>query len=189
MLLSGRVISATVSGRAARCCSSVGAPTAKPPRRLRHDPPFKAAIWRRAGGLLYMGLFVGVGGASLTVAGRTAAADEGSTETLDSRAPWWGGLVAAVLFRSACRGTRALRCRRPKSGGPECGRAGLELLWVAVLAAAVALRLGSSPSQATNPALVGLRHPCALDGHPALRWPERTCGRRRAQLGPASRFF
>jgi copper transport protein len=162
-VLSWRVISADGHPVGGAVLFSIGAPSAGPAvGALDTDPAVKVAIWV-ARLLIYLGLFVGVGGASFIVL-------IAQTRPLPGRTEGWiagvmvGGLVASVVSLGL-QGLDGLALPLTQFWRPDVWMDGLATSygWTA-LSAAVALLLGLASMQAARPAVIGLCASCALAG-------------------------
>jgi copper transport protein len=142
---------------------SIGAPTASPAlAALDTDPAVKVAIWATRL-MIYVGLFVGIGGASFI-------ALIAQTRPLPGRAEGWiagamvGGLIASVLSLGL-QGLDGLALSLTQIWRPDVWMSGLATSYGrTALTAAVALLLGLAAMRAARPALVGLCASCALAG-------------------------
>ena len=162
-VLSWRVISADGHPVGGSVMFSVGAPTNSPAfGALDTDPTVKAAIWATRV-LIYLGLFVGVGGTSFI-------ALIAQTRPLPGRTERWiagamvGGLVASVLSLGL-QGLDGLALPLTQLWHPNVWMEGLATSygWTAVTAA-IALLLGLAALRAAKPALIGLCAVAALAG-------------------------
>jgi copper transport protein len=161
-VLSWRVISADGHPVGGAVLFSVGAPGGSPAAAPDTDPAVKAAIWG-ARLLIYLGLFVGVGGAVFVgliarmrpLPGRTEAWIAGAMAA---------GLVAAVLSLGL-QGLDALALPLRQIWRPDVWMSGLTTSygWTAA-AAALALLMGLAAMRAANRPLIGLFATLALAG-------------------------
>jgi copper transport protein len=162
-VLSWRVISADGHPVGGAVLFSVGGPSESPAiGALDTDPAVKVAIWG-ARLLIYLGLFVGVGGvAFIGLIARTRPLP-GWTEAWIVGA-MVGGLVASVLSLGL-QGLDALALPPSQIWRPDVWMSGLATSygWTAVTAA-VAQLLGLAAMQAANRALQGLGASLALAG-------------------------
>jgi copper transport protein len=179
-VLSWRVISADGHPVGGAVVFSIGAPGAGlAVGDLDTDPAVKVAIWATRL-LIYLGLFVGVGGASFIVVIAQA-------RPLPGRAEWWiagamvAGLIASVLS-VGLQGLDGLALPLTQAWRPDVWMSGLATSygWTAA-AAAVALLLGLATMHAAKPPLGGLCASCALacagfalamSGHAATAGPQ-----------------
>jgi copper transport protein len=162
-VLSWRVISADGHPVGGAVMFSMGAPSAGPAvGDLDTDPAVKAAIWL-ARLWIYLGLFVGVGGASFIALLAQARPLPGSTERWIAGA-MIGGLGACILSLGL-QGLDGLALPLTQFWVPDVWLSGLATSygWTALIAAA-AMLLGLASMRATNPALIGLSASCALAG-------------------------
>jgi copper transport protein len=162
-VLSWRVISADGHPVGGAVMFSVGAPTASPALGAPDtDPAVEVAIWATRL-LIYLGLFVGVGGAGFI-------ALIAQSRPLPGRTEGWiagtmiGGLIATILSL-ALQGLDGLALPLSQFWRPQVWASGLATSygWTALTAAA-ALLLGLASMRATKPAMVGLCAACALVG-------------------------
>jgi copper transport protein len=162
-VLSWRVISADGHPVGGAVMFSVGAPSISPAvGTLDTDPAVAAAIWG-ARLLLYLGLFVGVGGAAFI--GLIA-----QTRPLPGRTEGWiagaiiGGLIASGLSLGL-QGLDALALPLSQLWQPDVWMSGLATSygWTAA-AAGAALLLGFAAMRAAKPRLAFLCALCALTG-------------------------
>jgi copper transport protein len=162
-VLSWRVISADGHPVGGAVLFSIGAPSLSPAlAALDTDPVVRVAIWATRL-LIYLGLFVGVGGASFIAVIAQARPLPGGTE-------WWiagamvGGLAASILSLSL-QGLDGLALPLAQFWRPEVWMSGLATSygWTALTAAA-ALLLGLASLRAAHPALAGLCAAGALAG-------------------------
>jgi copper transport protein len=162
-VLSWRVISADGHPVGGALLFSVGAPSTRPAfGALDTDPAVKAAIWATRL-LIYLGLFVGIGGASFI-------AVIAQSRPLPGRTQGWiagvmvGGLVASVLSLGL-QGLDALALPLTQLRRPDVWMSGLATSYGSTaLVAAAALLLGLASLRAAKAALVGLCASCALAG-------------------------
>jgi copper transport protein len=161
-VLSWRVVSADGHPVGGALSFSVGAPSTRPAlAALDTDPAVKAAIWA-ARLWIYLGLFVGVGGASF-IAVLAQARLPGRTQGCIAGI-MLGGLMAAVLSLGL-QGLDALALPLTQLRRPDVWTSGLATSygWTALVAAAAQL-LGLVSLRATSAAAVGLCASCALAG-------------------------
>jgi copper transport protein len=162
-VLSWRVISADGHPVGGALLFSIGAPTAsRELGALETDPAVKTAIWG-ARLLIYLGIFVGVGGASFI-------ALIAQTRPLPGRTERWiagamvGGLIASILSLSL-QGLDGLALPLRQFWRPDVWSSGLATSYgETALTAAAALLLGLASMRAARPALIGLCASCALAG-------------------------
>jgi copper transport protein len=162
-VLSWRVISADGHPVGGAVLFSVGAPTTSPALgALDTDPVVRVAIWATRL-LIYLGLFVGVGGASFI-------ALIAQSRPLPGHAERWiagtmvGGLVASVLSLSL-QGLDGLALPLTQFWRPDVWSSGLATSYGrTALTAAAALLLGLASLRTAKPALIGLCASCALAG-------------------------
>jgi copper transport protein len=162
-VLSWRVISADGHPVGGALLFSIEAPTAsRELGALDTDPAVKTAIWA-ARLLIYLGLFVGVGGASFIALIAQRRPLPGRTESWIAGA-MVGGLMASVLSLSL-QGLDGLALPLRQFWRPDVWLSGLTTSygWTALTAAA-ALLLGLAAIRAAKPALIGLCASCALAG-------------------------
>jgi copper transport protein len=162
-VLSWRVISADGHPVGGALLFTIGAPTTTGELgALDTDSAVKAAIWA-ARLLIYLGLFVGVGGASFIALIAQARPLPGRTERWIAGA-MVGGLMASVLSLSL-QGLDGLALPLGQFWRPDVWLSGLATSygWTALIAAA-ALLLGLIALRAAKPALIGLCASCALAG-------------------------
>jgi copper transport protein len=162
-VLSWRVISADGHPVGGAVTFSIGAPSASPAlAALDTDPAVTAAIWATRL-LIYLGLFVGVGGASFAALIAQSRPLPGRTEK------WIGGALLGGLMASLAslglQGLDALALPLTQIWRPDVWMSGLATSygWTALTAAA-ALLLGLVAVRATKPVVVGLSAACALAG-------------------------
>ena len=147
---------------------SIGAPSAEPAlaapalTALDTDPAVKVAIWATRL-LIYLGLFVGIGGVSFIVLIAQARPLPGRTEAWIAGA-MAGGFMASIVSLSL-QGLDGLALPLTQFWRPDVWTSGLATSygWTAVVAA-LALLLGLVSLRAKKPALVGLSASCALAG-------------------------
>jgi copper transport protein len=183
-VLSWRVISADGHPVGGAVTFSVGAPSASPaPGALDTDPAVKAAIWATRL-LIYLGLFVGIGGASFIVLIAQSRPLPGRTEAWIAGAMLAG--LAASLLSLSLQGLDGLALPLTQFWRPQVWTSGLSTSYgETALTAAAALLLGLAALRAMRPVLVGLCAACALAGTGgalALSGHAATAG-----LGPWSR--
>jgi copper transport protein len=162
-VLSWRVISADGHPVGGAVLFSVGAQSLSPALAdLDTDPAVKLAIWATRL-LIYLGLFVGVGGASFIALIAQTRSLPGGTERWIAGA-MMAGLTACVLSLSL-QGLDGLALPLAQFWRPEVWMSGLATSygWTALTAAA-ALLLGLVSLRAAHPALVGLCAAGALAG-------------------------
>jgi copper transport protein len=162
-VLSWRVISADGHPVGGAVTFSVGAPSASPAlAALDTDPAVKVAIWATRL-LIYLGLFVGVGGAGFIVLIARSRPLPGRTEGWIVAA-MLGGLVASLLSLGL-QGLDALALPLSQVWRPDVWMGGLATSygWTALTATA-ALLMGLAAMRAAKPALAGLCAACALAG-------------------------
>jgi copper transport protein len=162
-VLSWRVISADGHPVGGAVLFSVGAPSLSPALAvLDADPAVKLAIWATRL-LIYLGLFVGVGGASFIALIAQTRPLPGRTERWIAGA-MMAGLLACVLSLSL-QGLDGLALPLVQFWRPDVWVSGLATSygWTALTAAA-ALLLGFASLRAAHPALVGLCASGALAG-------------------------
>ena len=162
-VLSWRVISADGHPVGGAVLFSIGAPSLSPAlAALDTDPAVKVAIWATRL-LIYLGLFVGVGGASFIALIAQTRPLPGATERWIAGA-MVGGLVASILSLSL-QGLDGLALPLAQFWRPEVWMSGLATSygWTALTAAA-ALLLGLASLRVAKPALVGLCAAAALAG-------------------------
>jgi len=162
-VLSWRVISADGHPVGGAVLFSVGVPSASPAvGTLDTDPAVMVAIWL-ARLLIYLGLFVGVGGATFIALIAQARPLPGQAERWIAAA-MAGGLVAALLSLGL-QGLDALALPLTQFWRPDAWASGLATSygWTALIAV-VALALGLASLRAEKPALIGLCASCALAG-------------------------
>jgi copper transport protein len=154
-VLSWRVISADGHPVGGSVLFSVGAPTASPAlAALDTDPAVKAAIWVTRL-LIYLGLFVGVGGACFMALIAQARPLPGRTEG------WIAGTMVVGLIASlvslSLQGLDGLALPLAQFWRPDVWASGFATAygWTAMIAAA-ALVLGLAAMHAAKPALIGL---------------------------------
>jgi copper transport protein len=171
-VLSWRVISADGHPVGGSVMFSIGAPTTGPELgALDTDPAVTVAIWATRL-LIYLGLFVGVGGAGFIALIAQARPLPGRTERWIAGA-MVGGLIASVLSLSL-QGLDGLALPLTQFWRPDAWMSGLATSygWTALTAAA-ALLLGLAAMQAAKPALcaacalAGVGLALALSGHAA----------------------
>jgi copper transport protein len=180
-VLSWRVISADGHPVGGSVLFSIGAPSAGPAQAaLDTDPAVLVAIWATRL-LIYLGLFVGIGGASFIALIAQARPLPGRTETWIAGA-MAGGVTASIVSLSL-QGLDALALPLTQVWRPDVWASGLATSygWTAVVAA-LAMLLGLVPLRATKPVLVGLcasgalvgaGFALALSGHAATAGLER----------------
>jgi copper transport protein len=179
-VLSWRVISADGHPVGGALLFSIGAPTtSRELGALDSDPAVKAAIWA-ARLLIYLGLFVGVGGASFVALIAQTRPLPGRTESWIAGA-MVGGLMASVLSLSL-QGLDGLALPLSQFWRPDVWLSGLATSYGGTaLMAAAALLLGLVALRATKPAVIGLCAACglagaglalALSGHAATAAPQ-----------------
>ncbi len=162
-VLSWRVISADGHPVGGSVLFSIGAPSAGPAlAALDTDPAVKVAIWATRL-LIYLGLFVGIGGASFIALIAQARPLPGRMETWIAAA-MAGGFMASIVSLGL-QGLDALALPLIQLWRPDVWTSGLATSygWTAVVAA-LAMLLGLVSLRATKPALVGLCASCALAG-------------------------
>jgi len=162
-VLSWRVISADGHPVGGAVLFSVGVPSASPAvGALDTDPAVMVGIWV-ARLLIYLGLFVGVGGATFIALIAQARPLPGQAERWIAAA-MAGGLVAALLSLGL-QGLDALALPLTQFWRPDAWASGLATSygWTALIAV-VALALGLASLRAEKPALIGLCASCALAG-------------------------
>jgi copper transport protein len=162
-VLSWRVISADGHPVGGAVLFSVGAQSLSPALAvLDTDPAVKLAIWATRL-LIYLGLFVGVGGASFIALIAHTRPLPGRTERWIAGA-MMAGLMACVLSLSL-QGLDGLALPLAQFWRPDVWMSGLATSygWTALTAAA-ALLLGLASLRAAHPALVGLCASGALAG-------------------------
>jgi copper transport protein len=162
-VLSWRVISADGHPVGGAVTFSIGAPTAGPATgALATDPAVTAAIWATRL-LIYLGLFVGVGGASFVALIAQSRPLPGRTEK------WTGGALLGGLIASLAslglQGLDALALPLTQIWRPDAWTSGLATSygWTALTAAA-ALLMGLAALRAARPALAVLCAASALAG-------------------------
>jgi copper transport protein len=162
-VLSWRVISADGHPVGGAVTFSVGAPSASPALgALDTDPAVMAAIWASRL-LIYLGLFVGIGGASFIVLIAQSRPLPGRTEAWIGRAMLAG--LAASLLSLSLQGLDGLALPLTQFWRPQVWMSGLATSYgQTALTAAVALVLGLVALRARRPASVGLCAACALAG-------------------------
>jgi copper transport protein len=162
-VLSWRVISADGHPVGGAVTFSVGAPSASPaPGALDTDPAVKAAIWATRL-LIYLGLFVGIGGASFIVLIAQSRPLPGRTEAWIAGAMLAG--LAASLLSLSLQGLDGLALPLTQFWRPQVWTSGLSTSYgETALTAAAALLLGLAALRAMRPVLVGLCAACALAG-------------------------
>ena len=145
--------------------------------------------------MIYLGLFVGIGGASFIALIAQTRPLPGRTETWIAGA-MVGGLMASVVSLGL-QGLDGLALPLTQLWRPDVWMSGLATSygWTALVAAA-AMLLGLASLRATKPALVGLCASCALagagfalalSGHAATAGPSCSAGRRSSCMASASR--
>jgi copper transport protein len=161
-VLSWRVISADGHPVGGALLFSIGAPTASPAGAPDTDPAVKAAIWA-ARLLIYLGLFVGVGGATFTVL-------IAQTRPLPARTEGWiagamaAGLIASVLSLGL-QGLDAVALPLTQFWRPDVWMSGLATSYDRTAGiAVVALLLGLVAMQVEQRALSRLCASCAFAG-------------------------
>ncbi len=162
-VLSWRVISADGHPVGGSVLFSIGAPSAGPAlAALDTDPTVRVAIWATRL-LIYLGLFVGIGGASFIALIAQARPLPGRTETWIAGA--MAGGVTASIVSLGLQGLDALALPLTQLWRPDVWTSGLATSygWTAVVAA-LAMLLGLVSLRATKPALVGLCASGALAG-------------------------
>jgi copper transport protein len=162
-VLSWRVISADGHPVGGAVLFSVGAQSLSPALAvLDTDPAVKLAIWATRF-LIYLGLFVGVGGASFIALIARTRPLPGRTERWIAAA-MMAGLMACVLSLSL-QGLDGLALPLAQFWRPDVWMSGFATSygWTALTAAA-ALLLGLASLRAAHPALVGLCASGALAG-------------------------
>ncbi len=162
-VLSWRVISADGHPVGGAVLFSVGAPSAIPERAASEtDTAVAAAIWATRL-LIYLGLFVGIGGASFIAILAQVRPLPGGTERWIAAA-LLGGLLACVLSLGL-QGLDDLALPLTQFWRPDVWASGLATSygWT-TLTAAAALLLGLASLRAANPALIGLCAAGALGG-------------------------
>jgi copper transport protein len=162
-VLSWRVISADGHPVGGAVMFSIGAPSTQPAfGALDTDPAVKAAIWATRL-LIYLGLFVGVGGASFIAVIARARPLPGRTERWIAGV-MVGGLAACVLSLGL-QGLDGLALPLTQLWRPDVWMSGLATSYGrTALVAAAALLLGLASLRAAKAALVGLCASCALAG-------------------------
>jgi copper transport protein len=161
--LSWRVISADGHPVGGAVLFSIGAPSAGPAlAALDTDPAVKVAIWAMRL-LIYLGLFVGIGGASFIALIAQARPLPGRTQAWIAGA-MAGGFMASIVSLSL-QGLDGLALPLTQFWRPDVWTSGLATSygWTAVVAA-LAMLLGLVSLRATRPALVGLCASCGLAG-------------------------
>jgi copper transport protein len=162
-VLSWRVISADGHPVGGAVLFAVGAPSASPAGAAPEtDPAVAAAIWATRL-LIYLGLFVGIGGASFIALLARVRPLRGGTERWIAAA-LLAGLVASLLSLGL-QGLDDLALPLTQIWRPEVWASGLATSygWTALTAAA-ALLMGLASLRAANPALIGLGAASALAG-------------------------
>lgn len=162
-VLSWRVISADGHPVGGAVTFSIGAPSASPALgALDTDPAVKVAIWTTRL-LIYLGLFVGVGGASFIALIAQSRPLPGRTEGWVAGA-MLGGLIASIASLGL-QGLDALALPLTQFRRPEAWTSGLATSygWTALTAVA-ALLLGLAAIRTAKPAVARLCAACALAG-------------------------
>jgi copper transport protein len=162
-VLSWRVISADGHPVGGSVLFSIGAPSAGPAQAaLDTDPAVRVAIWATRL-LIYLGLFVGIGGASFIALIAQARPLPGRMEAWIAGA-MAGGVMASIVSLSL-QGLDGLALPLTQLWRPDVWTSGLATSygWTAVVAA-LAMLLGLVSLRASNPAVVGLCAACALAG-------------------------
>jgi copper transport protein len=162
-VLSWRVISADGHPVGGALTFSVGAPSASPAlAALDTDPAVMAAIWATRL-LIYLGLFVGIGGASFIVLIAQSRPLPGRTEQWIAGAMLAG--LAASLLSLSLQGLDGLALPLTQFWRPQVWMSGLATSYgETALTAAGALLLGLVALRARRPVLMGLCAACALAG-------------------------
>ncbi|HWF96689.1 MAG TPA: CopD family protein [Xanthobacteraceae bacterium] len=161
--LSWRVISADGHPVGGAVLFSIGAPSAGPALAgLDTDPAVKVAIWATRL-LIYLGLFVGIGGASFIALIAQARPLPGRMQAWIAAA-MAGGFVASIVSLSL-QGLDGLALRLTQFWRPDVWTSGLATSYGrTAVVAALAMLLGLVSLRATRPALVGLCASCGLAG-------------------------
>jgi copper transport protein len=162
-VLSWRVISADGHPVGGAVMFSVGAPSVSPlVAALETDPAVAAAIWG-ARLLLYLGLFVGVGGAAFIGLIAQTRPLPGRVEKLIMGA-MAGGVIASIVSLGL-QGLDALALPLSQIWRPDVWMSGLATSYgLTVMWAVVALLLGGAAVQVAKRPLVGWCASCALAG-------------------------
>src|SRR5580692_7150300 len=162
-VLSWRVISADGHPVGGAVTFSVGAPSASPAlAALDTDPAVMVAIWATRL-LIYLGLFVGIGGASFTVLIAQSRPLPGRTEAWIAGAMLAG--LAASLLSLSLQGLDGLALPLTQFWRPQVWMSGVATSYgETALTAAAALLLGLVALRARRPALAGLCAACGLAG-------------------------
>jgi copper transport protein len=162
-VLSWRVISADGHPVGGALTFSIGAPSAGPALgTLDTDPAVKVAIWGTRL-LIFLGLFVGIGGASFVVLIAQSRPLPGRTEAWIGRAMLVG--LAASLVSISLQGLDGLALPLTQFWRPQVWMSGLATSYgQTALTAVAALVLGLVALRTRRPALAGLCAACALAG-------------------------